>query len=92
MKKVFPVKLLNPPVLPILHLNGSASKTKKVSKNALSLLKMRNSCLKIQTHFVQEQNQAIHSLKLAFRQYILQYEFFIFTKNHFQAVEADIEL
>ena len=53
---------------------------------------MRNSCLKIPTHFVQEQNQAIHSLKPAFRQHILHYEFFILTNNHFQVLEADIEL
>ena len=44
------------------------------------------------THFVQEQKQVIHLLKLAFRQHILQYEFFFYTKNYFQAVEADIKL
>ena len=44
------------------------------------------------THFVQEQKQALHLLKLALRQHILQYEFFFYTKNHFQAVEADIKL
>ena len=56
------------------------------SKNVFSLLKMRNSCLKILTHFVQEQNQAILSVKPAFRQHILHYEFFILTKNYLQVL------
>ena len=65
---------------------------KNLSKNVFSLLKMRSSCLKILTHFVQEQNQAIHSLKQAFQQHILHYDFFILTKNHFHVLEAYFEL
>ena len=92
MKKVFPVKLLGSPRFNSTAPKWFSIKNKKKSKNAFSLLKMRNSCLKILTHFVEKKNQAIHSLKPAFRQNILHYEFFILTKNHFHSLEADFEL
>ena len=92
MKKVFPVKLLGLPRFTSHASKWFSIKYEKISKNAFSLLKTRNSCLEIPTHFVQEQNQAIHSLKQAFRQHILHYDFFILTKNHFQVLEADFEL
>ena len=92
MKKVFPVKLLDSPRFSSPAYKWFIIKIKKNSKNAFSLLKIRDSSLKILTHFVQEQIQAIHSLKSAFRQHILHYEFFILTKNHFQVLEEYFEL
>jgi len=68
MKKVFPVKLLTSPRFGSPAFKWFSIKIKKKSKNAFSLLKLRNNCLKnILTHFMQGQNQAIHSLKQAFR-------------------------
>ena len=68
MKKVFPVKLLDSPRFSSPAYKWFSIKIKKKSKNAFSLLKLMNNCLKnILTHFVQEQNQAILSLKQAFR-------------------------
>ena len=46
MKKVFTVKLLDPPVLPILNLNGSASKTKIFSKECFFSFKDEEQLLK----------------------------------------------
>ena len=40
---------------------------------------------------MQEQNQAIHSLKPEFQQHILHYEIFILTKNYFQILESAYE-